>query len=93
VVSSRASDRRRLPISVEDSGVGVPADELGFVTERFFRARTAEGIPGTGIGLNFVSQIMALHDGGGEVRSTEDKGSTFSLIFPYRPVAPGWRSR
>lgn len=76
-----------IAISVQDSGVGIPADEIGFVSERFFRARTAEGIAGTGIGLNFVSQIMALHGGQIDVRSVEGKGSTFTLLFPYRPVA------
>ena len=73
-------------ISVDDSGVGIPADEVGFITERFFRARTAEGIPGTGIGLNFVSQIMALHGGRIDVCSTEGQGSTFSLRFRYVPA-------
>ncbi len=75
-----------IAISVEDSGVGIPEDEIGFVSERFFRARTAEGIAGTGIGLNFVSQIMALHGGRIDIRSVEGKGSTFTLLFPYRPV-------
>jgi two-component system, OmpR family, sensor histidine kinase SenX3 len=75
-----------LAISVEDQGVGIPADELAFVSERFFRARTAEGIPGTGIGLNFVSQIMHLHGGRLDVQSVEGKGSIFTLIFPYVPV-------
>lgn len=75
-------------ISVEDRGVGIPSDEIGFVTERFFRARTAEGLPGTGIGLNFVSQIMALHGGKVEVRSAEGVGSTFTLRFPLRVVEP-----
>ena len=73
-------------ISVEDRGVGIPADEIGFIAERFFRARTAEGIAGTGIGLNFVSQIMDLHSGRIEIHSVEGEGSTFSLVFPYRPV-------
>lgn len=73
-------------ISVEDSGVGIPADEIAFITERFFRARTAEGVPGTGIGLNFVSQIMHLHGGRVDVTSVEGRGSTFTLRFPYRPV-------
>jgi len=74
-------------ISVADRGVGIPADEVRFISERFFRARTAEGIPGTGIGLNFVSQIMALHRGRIDVDSVEGKGSTFTLIFPYRSPA------
>lgn len=73
-------------ISVVDSGVGIPADEVAFVSERFFRARTAEGIPGTGIGLNFVSEIMRLHGGRVDLESVEGKGSTFSLVFPYTPV-------
>jgi two-component system sensor histidine kinase SenX3 len=73
-------------ISVEDSGLGIPADEIPFISERFFRARTAEGVPGTGIGLHFVSQIMDLHGGRLEVESTEGKGSTFTLRFPYRPA-------
>ncbi|WEK06555.1 MAG: HAMP domain-containing sensor histidine kinase [Candidatus Devosia phytovorans] len=73
-------------IEVEDFGVGIPADELAFISERFFRARTAEGIAGTGIGLNFVLQIMNLHGGKLDIRSVEGKGSTFSLIFPHRQV-------
>lgn len=73
-------------ISVEDFGIGIPADEVEFVSERFFRARTAEGVPGTGIGLNFVSQIMALHGGRLDLHSIEGVGSTFTLRLPYRPV-------
>jgi signal transduction histidine kinase len=74
-------------IDVEDSGVGIPSDEIAFITERFFRARTAAGIAGTGIGLNFVLQIMELHGGRLDIRSVEGKGSTFALVFPYRQVA------
>jgi two-component system, OmpR family, sensor histidine kinase SenX3 len=70
-------------ISVTDHGVGVPADEINSLFRRFYRARTAEGIPGTGIGLSFVAQIMELHHGRVEVSSEEGRGSTFSLRFPY----------
>lgn len=87
VVSIRgALDGDAVRISVEDKGVGIPADEVGFVSERFFRARTAEGIPGTGIGLNFVLQILELHGGRLDVQSVEGKGSTFTLVFPYHRV-------
>jgi signal transduction histidine kinase len=75
-------------IHVEDFGVGIPADEIGFISERFFRARNAEGVPGTGIGLNFVSQIMDLHGGRLDIHSVEGQGSTFSLILPYRSPEP-----
>jgi Osmosensitive K+ channel histidine kinase len=84
VTVSGALQNGKVLIAVEDSGVGIPADEIGFVTQRFFRARTAEGISGTGIGLNFVSQIMALHQGRLDIRSIEGQGSTFTLVFPFR---------
>ena len=75
-------------IEVEDQGVGVPQDELGSLFRRFYRARTAEGIPGTGIGLSFAAQIMDLHRGRVEVTSVEGQGSTFTLRFPFRRPAP-----
>ncbi len=71
-----------LLISVVDQGVGVPADEVDQLFRRFFRARTSEGIPGTGIGLSFVAQIMELHNGAVEVKSVEGQGSTFTLRLP-----------
>lgn len=75
-------------IEVADQGVGVPEDELGSLFRRFYRARTAEGIPGTGIGLSFAAQIMDLHQGRIEVNSAEGRGSTFILRFPFRRPAP-----
>ena len=71
-------------ISVEDRGIGIPQDEIGFISERFFRARTAQAVTGTGIGLSFASQIMELHGGRVEIESVEGQGSTFTLRFPYR---------
>ncbi|NGP17119.1 sensor histidine kinase [Devosia aurantiaca] len=75
-------------ISVTDKGVGIPADEMEQLFRRFFRARTSEGIPGTGIGLSFVSQIMELHHGKVEVRSVEGQGSTFTLRMPITQPVP-----
>lgn len=75
-------------ITVSDQGVGIPADEIGSLFRRFYRARTAEGIPGTGIGLSFVSQIMELHNGRIEVESAEGRGSTFTLRFPLQRPEP-----
>ncbi len=80
-------------IHVEDVGVGIPEDEIGFISERFFRARNAEGLPGTGIGLNFVSQIMDLHGGRLDVRSIEGVGSTFTLRLPYHTAEPSSHAR
>jgi signal transduction histidine kinase len=79
---------KEIRISVADQGVGIPADEIGSLFRRFFRARTAEGISGTGIGLSFVAQIMTLHKGHVEVKSVEGQGSTFTLVLPYREPGP-----
>lgn len=69
-------------ISVEDHGVGIPEDELAQVFEHFFRARTAERIEGTGIGLSFARHIIRLHGGDIDVVSTVGHGSTFTIRLP-----------
>lgn len=69
-------------VAVTDWGVGIPQDEIGRLTERFFRASTAEGIAGTGLGLAVVHELVGLHGGRLEVVSETGKGSTFSVYLP-----------
>lgn len=68
--------------SVRDWGIGIPADELPKIFDRFYRARTASGIAGTGIGLNFAQRIMHLHGGEIHVESYETGGSLFTFDLP-----------
>lgn len=68
--------------SVRDWGIGIPADEVSRIFERFYRARTATGIAGTGIGLNFAQKIMHLHGGEIQVESYEAAGSLFTFDLP-----------
>ncbi|WP_262298971.1 sensor histidine kinase [Microvirga sesbaniae] len=68
--------------SVRDWGIGIPADELPKIFDRFYRARTASGIAGTGIGLNFAQRIMHLHGGEIQVESDEAAGSLFTFDLP-----------
>ncbi|WP_175493889.1 sensor histidine kinase [Microvirga guangxiensis] len=68
--------------SVRDWGIGIPADELPKIFDRFYRARTASGIAGTGIGLNFAQRIMHLHGGDIQVESYEAGGSLFTFDLP-----------
>ncbi|MFC4242614.1 sensor histidine kinase [Gryllotalpicola reticulitermitis] len=72
-------------LTVSDTGVGIPADEVGHLSERFFRASTAQAIPGVGLGLTVVRQIATAHGGRLEVDSTEGRGTTFSLVLPRPP--------
>jgi len=71
-------------IEVQDFGVGVPAEEIPRLFDRFYRATTATGIPGTGIGLYLVKRIIDLHKGEVLVSSQPGKGSTFRLVLPLR---------
>ena len=74
-------------ISVDDQGVGIPADELDRLFERFFRASTSTGIPGSGIGLHLVKHLVELHEGTMHVRSAVGQGTTFEIRLPAQDSA------
>lgn len=69
-------------IAVRDEGVGIPEKEIGKLFSRFFRASTASGIAGTGIGLNLIKQLVELHGGDITVTSVANEGSTFTVRLP-----------
>ncbi|MBF9234668.1 sensor histidine kinase [Microvirga alba] len=79
-------DGSRAFCSVRDWGLGIPADELAKIFDRFYRARTATGIAGTGIGLNFAQKIMHLHGGEIQVESYEAAGSLFTFDLPVSNI-------
>ncbi|WP_344755817.1 HAMP domain-containing sensor histidine kinase [Gryllotalpicola koreensis] len=69
-------------LSVRDTGVGIPADEVAHLSERFFRASTAQAIPGVGLGLTVVRAIATAHGGRLEIESEQGAGTTFTLVLP-----------
>ncbi|MDR9781518.1 sensor histidine kinase [Rhizobium redzepovicii] len=75
-------DEKTLEIAVADSGIGMDADDLPKLFQPYYRARSATGIAGTGIGLNVVKQVVELHDGTVEVTSKLGKGTTFIIRLP-----------
>lgn len=75
-------DGENIHVTVRDEGIGIDADDLPRMFQRYFRARSSSGIAGTGIGLNFVKQIIELHDGVIAVASQKGFGTTFSLRLP-----------
>jgi PAS domain S-box-containing protein len=76
-------------LTVRDQGVGIPADELPRVFDRFYRGRNVQGtVQGTGIGLAGVRQIVEQHGGHVSLTSVEGDGTIVSVRFPLvRPAA------
>jgi signal transduction histidine kinase len=74
----------RVMLEVEDSGIGIPAEEQPRLFERFFRAASAteQAIPGTGLGLAIVKAIVEAHGGDITVESRPHEGTTFRIELP-----------
>ncbi|MBF0248068.1 MAG: PAS domain S-box protein [Alphaproteobacteria bacterium] len=67
---------------VRDFGCGIPDDEQPQMFQRFFRASTSKGIPGTGIGLNVVRTLVSLHRGEIGFSSKPEEGTEFVVHIP-----------
>src|SRR5699024_8423083 len=67
-------------VTVKDTGIGIPQDQLDTIFARFYRADESRspGIKGSGLGLAIVKQIVDLHDGSVEV-SSSDSGTEFRV--------------
>ncbi len=71
-------------LEVRDTGVGIPAEELPRIFQRFHRVEGARGrtIEGSGIGLALVEELVRLHGGTVRAESQLDRGSTFTVTLP-----------
>lgn len=78
-------------ILVRDNGLGIPANRLKAIFERFSRAHVerdqALGVTGLGLGLSIVADCVRAIGGRIEVHSVEGEGSTFTLTIPARPAS------
>ena len=82
------SDDEGAYFSVIDSGIGIPAEHIPRLTERFYRvdAGRSRGQGGSGLGLAIVKHALQRHGGWLDVQSVEGKGSTFTCHFPQQRV-------
>jgi signal transduction histidine kinase len=74
-------------VQVSDTGIGIPADELPMVFDKYYRASnaTSAGIPGNGLGLALVREVVDGHCGDLDVESLPEGGTTVTLWLPRHP--------
>jgi two-component system phosphate regulon sensor histidine kinase PhoR len=93
IVRAASADGRRVPmveVAIEDTGMGIPAQDLPRLTERFFRVDKARSraLGGTGLGLAIVKHIVQAHGGELSITSALGRGTTVRTFFPTAGPAP-----
>ncbi len=83
------ADSHKVWTEIQDSGIGIPAEVLPRIFDRFYRAddSTVQSSSGTGLGLAIVKPIVEMHGGELLVESEPDIGSTFTFALPILTVA------
>ncbi len=77
-----------LRVTVSDTGMGIPQEDLPKIFDRFYRVnRPGKEIQGTGLGLAIVKKIIEMHNGRIEVRSKLNEGTTFTVYLPLAEEA------
>jgi signal transduction histidine kinase/DNA-binding response OmpR family regulator len=80
-------------ISVQDTGIGIPKEQLAHIFDRFFQTKgpKQEALKGTGIGLALIKENVVLHHGKIDVHSQEGKGTEFVIRLPmgHEHLDPG----
>jgi len=87
IVLRAAQANGEVEISVTDTGMGIPAEHLAHVFDKFYQAhhRQAKGAASTGIGLTFCKMAVEAHGGRIGVQSQEGRGSRFWFVLPVAP--------
>jgi PAS domain S-box-containing protein len=75
-------------MEIEDQGIGIPQDDHANIFDRFYRAKNAANIQGTGLGLNIVKKYIELMNGSVDFQSKFGEGTTFIIKIPFETL-PG----
>jgi two-component system phosphate regulon sensor histidine kinase PhoR len=84
VEAGRAPDGKTAKITISDTGIGIPSEDLPRIFERFYRVDKARSrqVGGTGLGLSIVKHVIERAGGSISVESRLGKGSTFTILLP-----------
>ncbi|MFT3681510.1 MAG: HAMP domain-containing sensor histidine kinase [Ferruginibacter sp.] len=82
VVLQLSFDEKFGKITVTDTGIGIPPDELKYIYDPFFRASNVQQYEGYGIGMPLSKNIIRLHKGKIDVNSAVNKGTTVQITLP-----------
>jgi PAS domain S-box-containing protein len=81
--NKKGVEGENVQIVVRDTGVGIPAERLAHIFDRFFQVHgSSHEYNGTGLGLSLVKELVALHHGTVQVESDEGLGTTFTVFLP-----------
>jgi signal transduction histidine kinase len=86
-VSCRRDDGY-ITVAVQDTGIGIPQEELPLLFTQFKRLKGATKMEGTGLGLFVVKTLVEAHKGSVQVKSVDGQGSTFTVRIPIRTERP-----
>lgn len=86
-VRTNELSKEQIGIIVKDKGIGIAPENLEHIFERFWRADNVNDIIGTGLGMSLVKEIVDLHHGEIDVKSTLGKGTTVSIWFPITQIS------
>jgi len=81
-VSAVAAAADTVHITVQDSGIGIPAPELPHIFNRFYRVDKARSSSGFGLGLSIAKSIVKAHHGTISAESSLNRGTTFIISLP-----------
>ena len=79
VINADSNSQAPVGIRVTDQGLGMTSEQAARVCERFYRVDTSGNIPGTGLGMSIVKEIMELHGGQVEIQSQLGAGTSVTL--------------
>jgi PAS domain S-box-containing protein len=82
------TDAKSFVIEVEDNGIGISEEDQKHLFERFFRAKNAISIQGTGLGLHIVNKYLEAMQGSISFKSQLHKGSRFTVHIPQNEAPP-----